>query len=86
MFSWNIHVLKSWDYIKPKRGEETPQERKLSKREVEEIRNDLIKWSKHYITYEMEDKLDDIKLAWDKYEGTVIETHVDNEGCVEIKK
>lgn len=33
-----------------------------------------------------EDKLDDIKLAWDKYEGTVIETHVDNEGCVEIKK
>lgn len=59
------HVLKSWNYIKPKRGEETPQERGLSKREVEEIRNDLIKWSKHYVTYEMEDKLDLTEKAID---------------------
>ncbi|MBP3791288.1 MAG: shikimate kinase [Methanobrevibacter sp.] len=28
-----------------------------------------------------DDSIDDVKEAWEKYEGSVIETHVDNEGC-----
>lgn len=28
------------------------------------------------------DSIDDVKESWSKYEGKVIETHVDNEGCV----
>ncbi len=29
-----------------------------------------------------EDSIDDVKESWSKYEGKVIETNVDNEGCV----
>lgn len=28
-----------------------------------------------------DDSIDDVKEAWEKYEGSVIETHVDNKGC-----
>ncbi|MBR6927591.1 MAG: shikimate kinase, partial [Methanobrevibacter sp.] len=28
-----------------------------------------------------EDSVDDVKEAWEKYEGRVIETQVDNGGC-----
>ena len=37
-----------------------------------------------FVAIANEDKIDDIKGAWEKYEGSVIETHVDNDGCVEI--
>lgn len=50
-------ILKSWYYIRPKRGEETPQERRLSGREVEEIRSDLLKWRNSYIAFEMEEEI-----------------------------
>ena len=50
-------ILKSWYYIRPKRGEETPQERRLSRREVEEIRSDLLKWRNSYIAFEMEEEI-----------------------------
>lgn len=28
-----------------------------------------------------DDSIDDVREAWEKYEGSVIETHVDNKGC-----
>ena len=37
-----------------------------------------------FVAIAKEDKIDDIKLAWDKYEGNIIETYIDNRGCVEL--
>ena len=37
-----------------------------------------------FVSVVSEDKIDDVKSVWEKYEGEVIETHVDNEGCVLI--
>ena len=31
-----------------------------------------------------EDKIDDVKSVWSKYEGRVIQTNVDNDGCILI--
>ena len=35
-----------------------------------------------FVAVVSEDSIDDVKDAWGKYEGRVIETNVDNEGCV----
>lgn len=35
-----------------------------------------------FVAVVSEDSIDDVKESWSKYEGKVIETNVDNEGCV----
>lgn len=34
-----------------------------------------------FVAVASEDKIDDVKYSWEKYEGTVIETKIDNVGC-----
>ena len=34
-----------------------------------------------FVAVVREDSIDDVKESWEKYEGRVIETQVDNEGC-----
>lgn len=38
-----------------------------------------------FVAVASDDSIDDIKSAWDKYEGRVIETKVDNVGCNILK-
>ena len=34
-----------------------------------------------FVAVVSEDSIDDVKESWEKYEGRIMETHVDNEGC-----
>ena len=34
-----------------------------------------------FVAIASQDSIDDIKYSWNKYEGKVIETKVDNKGC-----
>ena len=34
-----------------------------------------------FVAVVSDESIDDVKDAWSRYEGNVLETHVDNEGC-----
>ena len=50
--------------------------------EVGAIASGLSGTGSSFVAIVDEDVIDDVKLAWEKYDGRIIETFVDNEGCV----